>query len=72
MKGNKEKIKAAHLFKSFTELSNNSMPKSITTFGINHITHQILIGTETILKLYSSITHKKLNLETAYQYILLK
>ena len=35
------------------------IPVTVNAFGINYITHQLLIGTDVIFKLYSTITRKK-------------
>ena len=48
-------------FKSFKVCESIENPTQINAFGINYITHQLLIGTDVIFKLYSTITNKKLD-----------
>ena len=46
--------------------SSNYIPKNISAFGVNYLTHQLLIGTDEIFKLYSTVTHKKLKKKINY------
>ena len=59
-------------YTSINKLDNRTIPKNIKAFGINFISHQICIGDEEYLKLYSTITHKKLNVEIPYAKVLLE